>query len=650
MAKRKADEGPSVAKSATETNHERQIDDYDSSDEEGVRNTVGNIPLSWYADCVHIGYDRDGQRIMKKPKKDEMDLFLEKVDDPDYWVKVFDRNTGDFIKLSDEQIDQLTAISSFRYPLGYNPYEPFYDLYSSEVEIHPMSNGMRSKSSFLPSRSEARIVSKMVHSIKMGWMNQPAKEKKKVIFDPWAEETEVELSKSERARLRMHFAAPKVDLPGHAESYNPPAEYLFTDEELKKYNDTDPEDRRMNFIPQKYSCYRKVPAYDKFYNDRYERCLDLYLAPRKQKMKLNVELSQLLPELPKKEDLRPFPTTLAFYMRGHSGQVRSLSFEPSCGELLASGGEDCTLRLWSVSSGHCVKVTKFDSSITCVAYSPVKNRTIIALTLESKQLILLNAGCGDNDAVRGTEKFLRGLDVNKSSDESVLKWNRVPKVEDQILINLPHMSKQVVWHANGNYLASCSQEKGPSAIFIHYLPTCKTQTPFARIKGTVTCVLFHPTLPQFFVATRRYVRVYDLKKCTLLKKVMTASHWVSCITTDGYGNNIFLGGLDRVFSWIDLDFSLKPWRSYRHHHGAVRAIARHARYPLLATVSDDGAAIVYYARVSTDFEVDNQLVPVKKLFGHSSKGNLGVLCTVFHPTQPWLVTAGADGLIALFSY
>lgn len=33
----------------------------------------------------------------------------------------------------------------------------------------------------------------------------------------------------------MHFPAPKVALPGHAESYNPPAEYLFDDEELKKW-------------------------------------------------------------------------------------------------------------------------------------------------------------------------------------------------------------------------------------------------------------------------------------------------------------------------------------------------------------------------------------------------------------------------------
>lgn len=37
----------------------------------------------------------------------------------------------------------------------------------------------------------------------------------------------------------------------HAESYNPPAEYLFSAEELQKWEDLDPEDRKYNFIPQK---------------------------------------------------------------------------------------------------------------------------------------------------------------------------------------------------------------------------------------------------------------------------------------------------------------------------------------------------------------------------------------------------------------
>lgn len=46
--------------------------------------------------------------------------------------------------------------------------------------------------------------------------------------------------------------------PGHAESYNPPAEYLFDDDELKKWESTEAEKRRINFVPQKYDSLRKV--------------------------------------------------------------------------------------------------------------------------------------------------------------------------------------------------------------------------------------------------------------------------------------------------------------------------------------------------------------------------------------------------------
>jgi len=37
-----------------------------------ARNTVGNIPLSWYDDYPHIGYDLDGAKIMKPAKGDEV--------------------------------------------------------------------------------------------------------------------------------------------------------------------------------------------------------------------------------------------------------------------------------------------------------------------------------------------------------------------------------------------------------------------------------------------------------------------------------------------------------------------------------------------------------------------------------------------------
>lgn len=94
-----------------------------------------------------------------------------------YRRKVFDRQSGGDVALTDEQVEKLSAMAQNRYPeIGYNPYEPFYDIFSSQKEIHPISNRPEDKRSFIPSANERRIVGRMVHAIKMGWWKQ--KEKK----------------------------------------------------------------------------------------------------------------------------------------------------------------------------------------------------------------------------------------------------------------------------------------------------------------------------------------------------------------------------------------------------------------------------------------------------------------------------------------
>jgi hypothetical protein len=47
---------------------------------------------------------------------------------------------------------------------------------------------------------------------------------------------------------------------GHAESYNPPAEYLLSPEEQIKMDDLDPKDKAYNFIPKQHNCLRHVPG------------------------------------------------------------------------------------------------------------------------------------------------------------------------------------------------------------------------------------------------------------------------------------------------------------------------------------------------------------------------------------------------------
>jgi ribosome biogenesis protein ERB1 len=42
------------------------------------------------------------------------------------------------------------------------------------------------------------------------------------------------------------------------------------------------------------------------------------------------------------------------------------------------------------------------------------------------------------------------------------------------------------------------------------------------------------------------------------------------------------------------------------------------------------------------------IVPLKILKGHGVIGGVGVLDIAFHPKQPWIFSAGADGLINLY--
>jgi ribosome biogenesis protein ERB1 len=353
-------------------------------------------------------------------------------------------------------------------------------------------------------------------------------------------------------------------------------------------------------------------------------------------------------------------------MRGHKGQVRSLAVEPETGELLASGGEDGTVRIWYIPTGRCLRTFHMSAPVTSVAYCPNTQYTLLLVSCESNVVTLLNAECGDKLRISSTRQYVESLDLPSESSDGEVKWNRNAKT-NSVEITLPDKIRQATWHAKGDYFATVGFEASAKTVYIHQLSKANSQKPFSKKKGHIQRVLFHPTLPQFFVATQQHIRVYDLAKCQLQKKLFSGSKSISCMQLDTHGNNLFVGGLDRTFSWIDLELSAKPCKSLKNHGAAVRSLSYHGRYPLLATVSDDATAIVYHARIPQDLMRDNELVPVKRLFAHklnakktaqeeadangtAHKHELAILATMFHPTQPWLITAGADGLIGLFSY
>jgi WD40 repeat protein len=54
--------------------------------------------------------------------------------------------------------------------------------------------------------------------------------------------------------------------------------------------------------------------------------------------------------------------------------VRSIAFSPD-GQILASGSEDQTIRLWQVSTGQCLKILQgYTNRVWSVAFSPDGNK------------------------------------------------------------------------------------------------------------------------------------------------------------------------------------------------------------------------------------------------------------------------------------
>ncbi|XP_012328704.2 ribosome biogenesis protein BOP1 [Aotus nancymaae] len=622
----------------------------DSSDEEDIRNTVGNVPLEWYEDFPHVGYDLDGRCIYKPLRtQDELDQFLDKMDNPDYWRTVQDPMTGRDLRLTDEQVALVRRLQSGQFgDTGFDPYEPAVDFFSGDVMIHPVTNRPADKRSFIPSLVEKEKVSRMVHAIKMGWI-QPRRPQDPTpsFYDLWAQED----PNAVLGRHKMHVPAPKLALPGHAESYNPPPEYLLGEEERAAWEQQEPSERRLSFLPRKFPSLRAVPAYGRFIQERFERCLDLYLCPRQRKMRVNVDPEDLIPKLPRPRDLQPFPTCQALVYRGHSDLVRCLSVSPG-GQWLASGSDDGSLRLWEVATARCVRTVSVGGVVRSVAWNPNPTVCLVAVAVEDS-VLLLNPALGDRLVAGGTDQLLSAFVPPEEPALQPARWLEASEEERQVGLRLRVCHgkpvTQVTWHGRGDYLAVVLATQGHTQVLIHQLSRRRSQSPFRRSHGQVQRVAFHPSRPFLLVASQRSIRLYHLLRQELTKKLMPNCKWVSSLAVHPAGDNVICGSYDSKLVWFDLDLSTKPYRVLRHHKKALRAVAFHPRYPLFASGSDDGSVIVCHGMVYNDLLQNPLLVPVKVLKGHTLTRDLGVLDITFHPTQPWVFSSGADGTVRLFS-
>lgn len=389
---------------------------------------------------------------------------------------------------------------------------------------------------------------------------------------------------------------------------------------------------------------------------------------------MNVDPESLLPKLPSPKDLRPFPTHVSVAYEGHTGMVRSVAVS-ACGQWLATASADETVRIWEVASGRCFRVVKFGGIATAVAWNP--KHSLLAIAAD-EAVYFMDPGlepaqddATDADAAEGKEaspkpgvKTMLTLRPQAKQEEGeeekdlgakakAVQWKAVPedsslyKAGCRLTIPTDGDVQQLTWQHRGNYCAAVSPKAKASAnqCIIHAIQQQRSMRPFSKMKGgSVQACSFHPTKPHFLVATKMSVRIYDLQKQEQLKQLISGAKWIGSLTVHPSGDHVVAGSYDRRMVWWDLDLGVKPYKTLQYHDRAVRSSAFHqgGKYPLLASASDDASISILHAKTFTDLMQSPLIVPVKRLREHAVNQGFGVLDCTWHPSQPWLFTAGAD--------
>ena len=646
--------------------------DSDDSDAQAATNTIGDIPLSYYDAYPHIGYDINGRRIARPAKGEALDSLLDSIDIPEGWTGLTDPATGKPLQLTKEQLETLKKVTRNEAPGdGYDLYPDMVEYFTNTVETMPLSAAPEPKRRFVPSAHEHKRVMKIVKAIKEGriqpWRapqteeerEQEELEREYASYDVWANE-------QPRADHPMNVPAPKLPPPGYEESYHPPPEYLPDDDERAAWEEQDEEERTRDFLPKDHAALRKVGGYAEFVKEKFERCLDLYLAPRVRRSKLNIDPESLLPKLPDPSELKPFPTTCAAVYRGHVGRVRSLAVDET-GSWVASGGDDGTVRVWELLTGRQLWMVRLsrEDAVNVVSWRPGdKDSCILAACCAETVYFAIPQGelCSPEVEAASREVIDAGFgyaagkpaaDANKPSSTSWARPSAVLQAKGVLLtLTLASTPKTISWHRRGNYLTtvspSTSSATTATAIAIHTLSKHQTQHPFKRLRGLAQTACFHPSKPLFFVATRQRVRIYDLQSQKLEKELQPGARWISAISLHPLGSNLLISSYDKRLLWHDLDLGAMPYKTLRYHTKAIRAVAFHDRLPLFADASDDGTLQVFHGKVVGDSLENATVVPLKVLRGHRVVKELGVLGVQWHPKEAWAVSAGADGCLRLW--
>ena len=318
------------------------------------------------------------------------------------------------------------------------------------------------------------------------------------------------------------------------------------------------------------------------------------------------------PELPNNSSESANPKLLTT-LRGHEAGVRCLVYSKKLNKLF-SGSLDASIRQWTLPEETPMKDDPILDSLQSTVFAKnthaVHDMSLFALN--GKEDALLATVCAD-----GTVKLWL---TEEASPAPFLSWDYYGtdpdaevKHERSSMTSLPLPTSVTACPAD---LRICAVSFSNGALKLFDLNSGRELKHFASPSSSsrINAVVGHPTLPLVATAHQdQYIHMHDINSSACTLSLHAHENDVVCLDIDPSGLTLVSGSCDGKVRFWDL---VKSNESEQ--------------------MASDAAKQTYTA------------VCFQEVSAHQIKHGKGVLTSLYHPTLPFIATAGADGTVHMF--
>ncbi|XP_066510979.1 striatin-4 [Hoplias malabaricus] len=320
-----------------------------------------------------------------------------------------------------------------------------------------------------------------------------------------------------------------------------------------------------------------------------------------------------------------------FMLRSHFDAIRSLKFHPSQAVLLTAS-EDGTLKLWNLNKAmHSKKNAALD--IEPIYTFRAHSGAVLSLTMGMEGETCYSGG------LDGRVRCWKIPDLNVDPYD-----NYDPGVESSVLVGHEDSVWDLAYSSALNRLASCSADGTVRIWDPQSSNPCLSVFNKQKEHGTPTSIAFvNADLSQAVVSFDGGETVlYDLNKeqsiMTLETQTKDGSELINCVVSHPSQPISITAHENRTIRFMD-NKTGKVIHSMVAHLDAVTCLTTDPKGTYLVSGSHDCSVRLWM--------LDNRTC-VQEITAHRKKHDEAIHDVAFHPSQPFIASAGADALAKIF--